>query len=89
MFVLICCCCCVFDGSVTIGYRRCRVDFLVSGSLVLAGERFRRIVDDEKEDDGTQDDEHVSLDDDPVVRVGTINKIVLKIKTLQYGRIRT
>ncbi len=86
MFVMIsCCCCCVFNGSVTVGYRRCRVVFLVSGSLVLAGERFRRVVDDEKEDDGTQDDEHVSLDDDTVVCVGTENKI----KTLQFGGIKT
>jgi hypothetical protein len=69
---------------VTIGYRSCRVDFLVSGSLVLAGERFRRIVDDEKEDDGTQDDEHVSLNDDAVVGVGTENRI----KTLQFGGIK-
>jgi len=70
---------------VSIGNRRCRVVFLVSGSFVLAGERFRRVVDDEKEDDGTQDDEHVSLDDDAVVRVGTENKI----KTLQFGGIKT
>ena len=68
----------------SIGNRRCRVVFLVSGSFVLAGERFRRVVDDEKEDDGTQDDEHVSLDDDAVVRVGTENKI----KTLQFGGIK-
>jgi hypothetical protein len=84
MFVMICFCCCVFDGSVTIGYRRCRV-VLVSRSFVLAGERFRRVVDDEKEDDGTQDDEHVGLNDDAVVRVGTENKI----KTLQFGGIKT
>ena len=84
MFVMICCCC-VFDGSVTVSNRRCRVVFLVSGSFVLAGERFRRVVDDEKEDDGTQDDEHVGLNDDAVVRVGTENKI----KTLQFGGIKT
>ena len=50
---------------------RGRGDRLLRGLLVALGlKRFRRVIHEQQEDDRTEHDEHVDLDDDAIDRVG-------------------